>query len=238
MAQHNDEHLTITQLSAYLDQEMALDELELCAAHVQTCQPCQAALTDLRLTSNLLSEMPQVEVPRSFALPTTFIVLPVTPTSEERSARKQGRGQYIARRTLRALSTIAAVIGLVFILVGALSTMSYTNHNATTMAPSNAAQHTASQAPTAPHQKLKPNTPATHSTTNAGSSTLTPTPQPTANGNQTGIANGNVHPSRPTLPSVLDPGQPQGQLSIGSALLLLGILGLLWTRRHKRASAY
>lgn len=237
MAQHNNEHLTITQLSAYLDQEMAPDELELCAAHVQTCQPCQAALADLRLTSTLLNGMPQVQVPRSFTLPTNFIVLPTTPTREERPARRPDRRQHIVKRTARALSTIAAVIGLLFILVGAFSTLSHQSYNATSGSAPNTAQHAANRGPTTPQQTgVPPNTQSPHSTTSIGSSapTQTPKPQPTANGDQRLAPNGDANTPQPTLPPVFDPGQPEGRLSIGSALLLFGILGLLMTRRRQR----
>lgn len=238
MAQHNNEHLTITQLSAYLDQEMAPDESELCAAHVQACQPCQAALADLRLTSALLNEMPQVQAPRSFTLPANFIVMPVTPTREERPTRRPDRRQHIVTRTVRALSTIAAVIGLLFILVGAFSTLSHQSYNATSGSAPSAAQHAANKVPTTPQQKGVPSdTQSPHSTTNIGSSTptQTPTPQPTSSSHQGITSNGDANTPQPTLPPVFDPGQPEGRLSIGSALLLLGILGLLMTRRRQRA---
>ncbi|MGH2480232.1 MAG: hypothetical protein ACRDHW_11300 [Ktedonobacteraceae bacterium] len=238
MAQHNKEHLTITQLSAYLDQAMASDELELCAAHVQLCQPCQSTLTDLRLTSSLLHGMSQVEVPYSFALPANFAVLPVTPTSEGQLARRWGRGPYIAKRTLRALSTIAAMIGLIFILLGAFSTVSHMGNNAASMTAPRQTAGSAHNAATATNQRtLEPHSTSSTRDTATGSastSTQTPAPSPTASGSPTPTLNNGLAPgaSQPTLPLALDPGQPEGRLSIGATLLLLGILGLLWTRRR------
>ena len=116
MVQHNNAHLTIAQLSAYVDKELAPEELALCEAHIQICQPCQAALADLRLTSTLLNGMPMVEVPRSFTLPTNMIVLPETPAASKAQTRQPERLGRVLRRTLRTLSTVAAVLGLKLLL--------------------------------------------------------------------------------------------------------------------------
>ncbi|MEO7020124.1 MAG: zf-HC2 domain-containing protein [Ktedonobacteraceae bacterium] len=240
MAQHNNEHLTMTQLSAYLDQELASGELALCTAHLHTCQPCQATLADLRLTSTLLHEMPQVEVPRSFVLPVNLVMLPTTPASEEQYMRPASRGQYIVKRSLRALSTIAAVIGLVFILAGALATVSHSSNSASTMmAPAQNVAHTAAQGSSTP--RATPNRPAEQPSLTR-TPAQTPTPQATPSNSPTktpaSLTNTGDNPPPSGLQSALDPSQPVGRLSIGLILLLLGILGILGTRRSQHAPNY
>ena len=100
MAQYSNEHLTTAQISAYLDKELAADELSLCQAHLQSCQACQDLLTDLRLTSALLHGLPQVEVPRSFALPLKIAVLPRTSDEVARPQTKHrtGKSQHLLGR--------------------------------------------------------------------------------------------------------------------------------------------
>ncbi len=245
MAQHNNKHLTMTQLSAYLDQELAFDELALCTTHLHTCQPCQATLADLRLTSTLLHEMPMVEVPRSFVLPVNLAMLPTTPASEEQYVqhmRPASRGQYIVKRSLRALSTIAAVIGLVFILAGALATVSHGgNYAVTTAAPpfSSNTAHTAAQGSSTP--RATPNRPAEQPSLTR-TPAQTPTPQATPSNSPTktpaSVTSTGDNPPPSGLPSALDLGQPIGRLSIGLILLLLGILGILGTRRSQHTPNY
>jgi putative zinc finger protein len=231
----------MAQLSAYLDQELAPDEITLCATHLHTCQPCQSLLADLRLTTALLHQLPQVEVPRSFVLPTNLVVLPTTPASRApQSARQAYRGQSLVKRTLRTLSTIAAIVGLFFILAGVLTTMTIAHtggtNTATLQAPNTGtAPNLAQRSLTAPSDLTPPLTPSRR--TEQPSLTHTPdqvrTPQPTATHTP---AFGQAGDSQqPGLPSVLDPSQPTGRLSIGSILLLLGILGILWTRRWQHA---
>lgn len=242
MAQHNYEHLTMAQLSAYLDQELASGELALCSAHLATCPLCQAALADLRLTSSLLHGLPQAEVPRSFVLPINIAVLPETPVHAVQHARQSGRSQYIWKRSLRAVSTLAAIIGMVFILAGALTALPHGGVTMTTSAPSSGsqAQHAASSAATpapsmGPYAKPPTRSTADQGTTTAGSNntpTTIPqpvTPQPTARGNEFSATR---QPEMP--PAALDPGKPEGRLGIGSALFILGILGVLLTRRSRR----
>ena len=237
MTQHNQEHLTITQLSAYLDQELVPDELALCRTHLQSCQPCQAALADLRLTSTLLHSVPQVEVPRAFVLPPNLAILPAAPISATRPVHVLSRGQYVARRTLRALSSIAAVIGVIFLLFGAFSSLPQGHFGAASTMSSG--QHFSNEArSTAPQQT----TPSAHlsqtQSASGGENKVTPSPAPTANqaATQTSRSPENLNTGpQAQMPPAFDLGQPLGRLSFGAALLLLGILGLLWTRRFKRA---
>ena len=240
MAQHSNEHLTIAELSAYIDEELAPEELALCDAHIQTCQPCQAALADLRLTSALLGSMPQVAVPRSFTLPTNFVLLPETPEIAERQTSQPFSHQKtpaIWRRSLRAMSTLVAVLGLLFFLAGALSSLPHggTSASSSNSSTSMPAPHVAAGQTSATPRVDK--TPQQHLSPAASAATVMLTPTlmstvPTYNNTQSQ----NQPPTQqPELPAVLDPGQPQGRLAIGAALLLLGIAGALVARLPTRA---
>lgn len=244
MVQHNNAHLTIAQLSAYVDKELAPEELALCEAHIQTCQPCRAALADLRLTSTLLNGLPMVEVPRSFALPTNMIVLPETPAATKTQTRQPGHLSLALRRTLRALSTVAAVLGLLFIVAGALSALPHggvsTSLNSAA-APNTQSSGSQVEAPelTATASGLTPRIPSTAqaaSATRAPASTVTSVPTPTPADVQPGFDGIHHAPQQPAAlpPAVLDPGQPEGKLSIGGGLFVLGVLGVALTRRSRR----
>lgn len=238
MTQHNQEHLTITQLSAYLDQELASDELALCRVHLQICQPCQAALADLHLTSALLHGIPQVEVPRAFVLPSNLVLLPNTPASDvTRPARVFSRGQDIARHTLRALSTIAAIIGVVFLLLGAFSSIPNSGVGISNTIGQHALRNNAPAG-------TRPNTPPTYSSqtrspSETGNGKVTPASTPTFTmdhpSTQRSEPQSTLNTPPMQVPAVLDLGQPLGRLSFGAAFLLLGILGLFWAHRFKRA---
>ena len=227
MAQYSNEHLTTTQISAYLDKELAADELSLCQAHLQSCQACQDLLTDLRLTSALLHGLPQVDVPRSFVLPLNIAVLPRTSDEVALSQprRRTGQRQHLLGRSLRILSTLAAVLGLLFLLAGTVSSLSQGSTvplNATTTSgvahPSAAAANTATSA-----VNTSPSVP--------GSPQILATSTPASIATVPGPLN-QMFSSTP--PALLNPGQPLGRLGIGSLLFLLGILGLVLTYRFRR----
>ena len=231
MVQHNNEHPTTAQLSAYVDHELAQDELALWDAHVQTCQQCQGALDDLRLTSALLRGMPQVEVPRSFALPLNIAVLPETPAHTEPRSRQSGRGHFIFKRSLRTLSTIAAVIGLVFILAGAFTSLPH--GGAMTSASNSASSGISRSVPVQSPTLAGHASPATRATQRPGeipAATQRATPTPAVSS----VPGTGEVGQTPSIPPLLDLGQPAGRLGIGSVLFLLGLLGVLVTRRLQR----
>ncbi len=252
MAQYSNEHLTITELSAYLDKELAPEELALCGAHIQSCQPCQAALADLRLTSALLSSMPQVAVPRSFALPTNLVILPETPdvVDVKTPERLSSMSPSIWRRSMRVASTLVAILGLFFVLAGALSSLP---HGGATTASSTSNTSSAGVA-RAPSSQTVPTPTGFVANTPAQTQHVSPdvraTQQATASGAKqaTATATSIQHvpnttppqdqPSAPPtqLPATLDLGQPAGRLTIGGALLLLGILGAIVTRLLDRSA--
>lgn len=236
MAQHSNEHLTIAQLSAYVDKELAADELALCDAHLRACQLCQGALADLRLTSALLRGMPREQAPRSFVLPINIAVLPETPAHEERQSLRPRSSHYIVRRTLRALSTLAAVVGLVFFLAGALSALPHgggmaVNSSATSSGASIAPQ-TATRVPSSSATKAAPSVQDTQPAANARTPTPTPVPTPASHLAQA-TSQAGINQTTEPPPAVLDLGRPEGRLSIGSALFLLGLLGVVLARRPR-----
>jgi predicted anti-sigma-YlaC factor YlaD len=220
VAQYSNEHLTTTQISAYLDKELAGDELSLCSAHLQSCQSCQDLLTDFRLTSSLLRGMPQVNVPRSFVLPLNIAVLPRTPeeVTLPQPARRTGQGQHLLGRSLRVLSTLVAVLGLLFILSGAISSLAHGSVNSGSVSSTGVA-----------YPSSAPNTPI------QSSQQILPTSTPASIATVPGQIN-QMFSSTP--PALLDPAQPLGRLVIGSLLFLLGILGVVLTRRFRRKKTY
>ncbi|MBI4333877.1 MAG: zf-HC2 domain-containing protein [Chloroflexi bacterium] len=56
------------QLSAYMDGQLTPSEKGSIDRHLASCQPCQEELASLRATKNVLSLMPSVATPRSFAI--------------------------------------------------------------------------------------------------------------------------------------------------------------------------
>lgn len=231
MGLHSNEHLTTAQLSAYLDKELTGNERALCAAHVQTCPQCQAVLADVRATSVLLRGLPQVAVPRSFVLSPALAVLPGTPAFQE--ARRL-RPPYV-RRTLRVLSTLAAVIGLLFMLISGSALLPQGRYAASpASAPRlNGAAGNNSGTPPGTSSSTAPPEHRTEQATARATARVqerqTPAVRPAPS--RPGVAGG----PQMSLPAALDPTQPQGRLSIGIALLVLGILGVMLTRRSHSA---
>lgn len=227
MTQDNQEHLTLEQLSAYLDQELSSDEQAAVAAHLQTCEQCQRALAGLRQTVLLVRALPQVEAPRSFVLPEELAPAPVLhrPRETEPVVPLQTRRSYLLRRSVRALSTIAAAIGLIFILSGVLAGIPPGFHGGGASSASNTST-VAGQSPTLGRtpdimttRKGEKTPPAT---------THSPTATPTTN-----MGTLNTTPSAQSPPpAVFDLAQPAGRLSLGSLLLLLSIIGLVVSRRR------
>jgi hypothetical protein len=234
-----DEHLTTEQLSAFLDRQLSPAERAVFDAHLASCQQCQSRLADLRLTVALVRALPQEEVPRSFVLPSRLAPVAerptprpatVTPVPRQRSARVS-----VLQRTVRAVSTLAAVLALIFILSGILpshlggggaSTASETTAGSSNQsAPSNSAN--------TPHFQ---GTATSVKAQAAADGTKTPVPTPKSTPaarvqSNTGSRTPPVQP--PTLPPFLDLSQPEGRLALGALLLVLGITGLVVTRRRR-----
>jgi len=241
VTKQGDEHPTIEQLSAFLDKQLSSQEQAIVDAHLRDCQQCQQALAELRQTVALLHALPQVEVPRSFTLPARIAAVqeqpvhtnPVaTPISQSKRAR-----QNTLQRTIRVMSSLAAVLGLIFILSSFVTALP---HGGSTSS-STSAGSASTNSPGANTHAIS--TPNQHPTAKTGvqpggspsvlpSKTLTPTPtsvptQTVKQGTQTSTG----PPGQP-IPAVLDLSGPTGHLVIGSALLVLAILGFALARRR------
>ena len=237
MAQQN-EHLTTEQLSAFLDKQLSPAERAVFDAHLASCQQCQSRLADLRLTVALVRALPQEEVPRSFVLPSRLAPVAERPTPRPATItpvpQRRGARVSVLQRTVRAVSTLAAVLALIFILSGILPPIHFGGGEATSSAGS---------VPAATNQRAASNSAPTPATTfgsaQAADGTKTPvqtpksTPAATARSSIYSGTSPAVQP--PTLPPFLDLSQPEGRLALGALLLVLGIIGLVVTRRRRGA---
>jgi anti-sigma factor RsiW len=242
VAQLHNEHLTTEQLSAFFDKQLSPQEQAVFDAHVSTCQQCQRNLADLRLTVSLLHAMPEQEVPHSFVLPGRLAPVPhraarqdttVTPVNQKQHARLN-----TLRRSVRVVSTLAAVLALIFIISGILPPLRFgggESASAPVISRSSAGVSTADSANQTPNAHV---TPTSNYRVQEGVATKTPAPVETPKAAPTTAAAANTGSSPPTdqtppVPPVLDLGQPAGRLSLGVLLLALSIIGLIVTRRRR-----
>ena len=256
MAQQKDRHLTTEQLSAFLDKQLSMQEQAACEAHLQSCQQCQGLLDDLRQTVALLHALPQPALPRSFVLPAEVLrpAATRTPLSINEGRRRveqsaQERGQLrrsVLRSTLRTMSTIAAVIGFIFLLSaipilhgGAASSTGGAASGSSTNAP--AASSAAKTPQLGPHAATKPTSPVEGKTGGT-----TPQPSSTNHGSQVrNSTNQQQAASNPTaasallqsVGSALDPTMQGGRAIDGALLIVLALLGFVLSRRWRRAAA-
>ena len=241
MAQQ-DEHLTTEQLSAFLDKQLSPQEQAGFDAHLASCQQCQSRLADLRLTVALVHALPQEEVPRSFVLPSRLAPVTERPTRRPATVtpvpQQRGAWVYVLQGTVRAVSTLAAVLALIFILSGIVPSMHLGSGGAaSTAAPAaapgirNSGTSTSSNGTPTPASKF--GSASEQNSTKTPHTTPKPTP-PAAVHAKTG--SGTVPTAQPpTLPPFLDLSQPEGRLTIGALLLVLSIIGLVVTRRRRGA---
>lgn len=249
------EHLTMEQLSAFLDKQLPPSEQAFVDAHLHSCKQCRLALADLRATVALVRAMPQPALPRSFTLPANVTPLPIHAGRQMHRAiepaRRQPAGRNGLRRAMRFASAIAAVLGLLFILSGLLPAIplgqggtTATGSSAPAFAPNQSDRHT----PAISSQAATPAVVGTHilSPTQSGKvgqagqprstpSTAIPTHTPATTRAASPLGR-TLAP--PALPPYLDPTTIEGRLSLGLVLALLGVIGLLLTRRRYRQVRY
>ena len=237
----NDEHLTTEQLSAFLDKQLSSQEWAIVDAHLSACQQCQLVLADLRQTVAMLRALPRVDVPRSFTLPARIAAVQEHPVQSNpvvipMSQRKRARHNSL-QGAIRAMSALAAVLGLIFILSSFAAALphggtasSTSSGSVNTTAPSASTQNGST-----PHQSQ-----TTGSGTQSGGGTplvrppQTPAPTPSHLSPVTvkqGTPTGTTPPAKAS-PAVLDLNGPAGHLVIGSVLFVLGILGFALARRR------
>jgi hypothetical protein len=244
VAQLHDEHLTTEQLSAFFDKQLSPEEQAVSDAHLSTCQQCQHNLADLRLTVALLRAMPVEQAPRSFVLPARLAPVPEWPARQETTLtpvpQRQGAILYTLRRSVRIVSTLAAVLALLLITSGILPPLRI-GGSQTASAPFSTMGRVSAGASKDTTTGQTPNvqvTPGQYPQQGVGAGTKTPTPIETHSPTPTAPAQVNKGSGPPTeqpppLPPALDPGQPAGRLSLGALLLLLSIIGLIATRRRR-----
>jgi hypothetical protein len=247
VAQLHNGHLTTEQLSAFFDKQLSPEEQAAFDAHMSTCQQCQRRLADLRLTVALLRALPEEEVPRSFMLPGRLAPLQEQPGRQGAATTPVPHGQRVwiqtLRRSVRAVSALAAVLALIFIISGILPPLHFGAGETTTSAPAPAAASSptgaskaagGAQTPQASSTGiLGPNEHAAATNTSPPTQIAGPTPTATAPSN-TGI--GPQTEQTPPVPPLLDLSQPQGRLFLGALLLALSIIGLIITRRRRRTA--
>ncbi len=243
MAQIHDGHLTIEQLSAAFDKQLSPQEQAVFDAHISSCQQCQNILADLRLTGVLLHALPEEEVPRSFVLPSSISILPDRTIRQDTSftpVQRQHTQISMLRRSIRVVSTLAAVLALFFILSGMLPLIYPGGGSSTSTASSNSSSGEASTVHPAvstpgvhqPNSVLPPvgsaaTTPPTETT-----HSLTPTGTTTTKSSSDHSAN---HGQSLTVPPAIDLSQPVVRLGIGVLVLAVSIIGLIATRRRRVA---
>lgn len=236
------EHLTTEQLSAFLDKQLTPQEQAFFDAHLQSCQRCQYVLAELRGTVALLRAMPEPPVPRSFTLPASIAQTPVArPQPLPMQERQRRAPRYMLQRTVRAVSTLAAVIAILFILSSLLPLLSFhggastAGYSAPAASNSSGTTHIGSQ-PDLTHQPQANSTPkmSSNQTGTPAKSPVASTPVPTPTPTSEGSTQGNVI-APPTVPPYLDISQPYGRFLLGALLLLLSIAGLIATRRVRRS---
>lgn len=233
-----DRHLTTEELSAFLDRRLSPTEQEACKAHLESCQQCQRALASLQQTVSLLRAMPQPAVPRSFALSpdVTYLQEPAARPMEPTKPATRRKWPYYAQRSLRALSTIAAVIGFIFLLSGVLPLlhsgggMATSTNSASPSGSNSNTQATHSAATLNPDQKATANavkpagTPNTPPTSQSGSTPAVAVRTPQAQ-------HSNDTQKQFQAPPIIDLNIPLARQELGLALLIIGIIGVLVTRR-------
>ena len=66
------------RLSAYMDGELAQRDARSVQTHLESCESCRRQMAGLRVASAAMREMPDVDVPRSFALKPADVARPAT----------------------------------------------------------------------------------------------------------------------------------------------------------------
>jgi hypothetical protein len=241
VAQLHSEHLTTEQLSAFFDNQLSPQEQAVFHAHLSTCQQCQSNLSDLRLTVVLLRALPESEVPRSFVLPGSLAIVPDRTTGQGTTLtpvpQRQRTRLSPLRRSIRVVSTLAAVLALFFLISGLLPFIYSGGGSTASTATSNSTSRGVVSTPNHAAQPQNVHTPAglqpqEGTASKAPTPVATHHPAPTAT-TQSTTGSGTPSDQTPSGPSAFDLGQPAGRLSLGVLLLALSIIGLIVTRRRR-----
>jgi hypothetical protein len=231
-----DRHLTTARLSAYIDGQLSAEEQAQSEEHLRTCELCQQQLAELRQIVSLLYALPQPQLPRSFTLPVAEpalaarvapvprLLAPVTSLRQKRGIPAPLGG------AIRVISTLAAVIGIVFLLSGLFGTV--------IVLPSGGVRGSANSgsggvtSASTPQKSMIPHF-VTPRSTNISGQDVTPTPTNAPSVTSPGTTHNLPHqPNQPQL-TILDIlGSPWGRAIIGGVLVVLGIIGFVVVGRR------
>jgi hypothetical protein len=244
VSQH-DRHLTTEELSAFLDGQLAPTEHAQWDEHLKTCEECQLKVADLRQTVALLHALPQPRLPRSFVLPTEAIVTPIAAHREQRTGLEASPKlrwiwpSYI-QATVRTISTLAAMVGIVLVLAGLLTTVQL-QHGATSASAPMAAP-SVSNGDNAQNGNTSGGT-ANNQAKSASSATttvqaLTPmaahASQPTSVPTSGDAESQQQYSSARESSAFLDLNTAEGRTGVGILLLALSIVGFVLLARQRR----
>lgn len=244
---YDNQHLTIEQVSALLDQQLSAADTRRYQDHLHTCQQCQQQLEDLRTTAALLHALPRPALPRSFVLPLTTSIEQTAPVEELIASpsikkqhitplkRKGGIPPYVYT-PMRVLSSIAAVIGIFLLLSALLPALlsqsgttaisnSSGNSNAASSASSPEQDHTSALVTTSPSMTPHIVQPTAQQPAHAqGSGKSSSTGTYSQDDNDKGLTSTNF--------LLFDLTTTQGRAGLGFIFLLLGVMGLIAFRKR------
>jgi len=228
------EYMTPEGQAPFLREYMTPEEQAFCSTHLEDCEECQHMLDNLQQTISLLRSLPQLEVPRSFALPADLqITTDRNKQVEQLIAVPPRRFPKPLRQTLRAVSALAAVIGLFFTLSGFVAPPQL--HSGSMSAISMSASSTANLSPSAQQRQAAPQA--------AGANISTPNNTDNTNNDNANTAKKAVKTEQGTETNATAPEpirpfdfkQPGERLFIGIPLTILGCMGfVLFAQRRER----
>jgi len=229
-----EQHLTTARLSALIDGQLSPEEQAQSETHLHDCAVCQQQLAELRQTVSLLHALPQPELPRSFTLPTTEPALaPRVPRTARPLApvtslpHRNGWPAYVTS-AVRYASTLAAVIGIAFLLSGLFGTVIQLGGSGHTTSTDGASTPSDNKSSTT----LPQNVPHVVGTEYRG---MTPSPTPATKQAATGSDKSRHTPVQQnplqSLLTLFDVSMGGTRAIIGIVLLVLGIIGFIMVRR-------
>lgn len=257
-------HLTTEQLSALLDGELSAEEQAWAEEHLKQCGPCSLQLADLRQTVAMLHALPQPKLPRSFTLSPEALAMPAQTRPQPiplATARRRAWPSPVLT-TIRTISTLAAMVGIVILLSGLLS-FSHggmaTSGTASSNAPSSGGAVSQNAQPAAPHMTATAQSQSTQqsygATTSANATAqaqqrataiaheqqqVTATAQAqqeqaTATATRAQSPPMNRPEQEPSAPAPwFDLGQPGGRALLGLCLLVLSVVGFVVLRLQRK----
>ena len=222
-----EQHLTTARLSALIDGQLSPEEQRQSETHLQSCAVCQQQLAELRQTVALLHALPQPPLPRSFVLPTAEpasvsfqSIHPARPLAPVTLLPRRNAWPAYVTGAVRTVSTLAALVGIVFLLSGLFGTVLPVGGST----PSSGATTTSGSGQGTPTQPNRPNT------VYRG---ITPTITPT-NGQSVTSPKGGTTPvvQQNPLQAFLDVRMVGIRAILGTILLMLGIIGFIVLARR------